>query len=556
MDRNRLIMNISPDQLSSLLKEKEDEHLEFKEAKQNFHFGKLTKYCAALANEGGGLIILGVTDKHPRRIVGTAVFQDLERTKAGLVERMRLRIAAEEIQHPDGRIVIFSIPSHPLGIPISVEGAYWMRAGQDLLPMTPDMLRRILDETGPDFSAQICPKATFSDIDHKAVEIFQRHWFKKTGNQAILTVASEQLLRDAELITEEGITYAALILLGTHAALGKHLANAEVVFEYKSSDASGPANQRNEFREGFLNFFDRLWELINLRNDKQHYQDGLFMFEIPTFNESAIREAVLNAIAHRDYRLAGSVFIRQFPRRIEIVSPGGFPQGITVENILDRQLPRNRRVAEALAKCGFVERAGQGANRIFESCIRESKPLPDFSNTDDWQVSLTLHGQVQDPRFIKFLERIGQEIQTSFDTYDFLIMESIHREKPIAETLKPRLSRLIELGVLESIGRGRGARYLLSRRFYMTLGKSGEYTRRKGLDRATNKALLLKHIKSIYPNGCALEEFVQVLPGVSRRFIQNLLQELRDEGIISMTGKRRWSRWHLNPGNEKVPRGL
>jgi ATP-dependent DNA helicase RecG len=140
-----------------------------------------------------------------------------------------------------------------------------------------------------------------------------------------------------------GVTYAALALLGTRQALGQYLAQAEVIFEYRSSEASGPANQREEVREGFLLFFDRLWEWVNRRNDKQHYQDGLFMMDIPTFNEGAIREALLNAVAHRDYRLAGSVFVRQFPRRIEIVSPGGLPQGITLENILDRQLPRNRR---------------------------------------------------------------------------------------------------------------------------------------------------------------------------------------------------------------------
>ncbi len=90
------------------------------------------------------------------------------------------------------------------------------------------------------------------------------------------------------------------------------------------------------------------------------------------------------------------------------MSPGGFPAGITPENILDRQLPRNRRITDALARCRLVERAGQGADRIFESSIREGKGLPDFIHTDTWQVSLTLHGQLRDPRFVRFLERVGR----------------------------------------------------------------------------------------------------------------------------------------------------
>ena len=77
---------------------------------------------------------------------------------------------------------------------------------------------------------------------------------------------------------------------------------------------------------------------------------------------------LLNAVSHRDYRHPGSVFVRQFPRHIEIVSPGGFPPGITPENILDHQFPRNRRIAETFARCGLVERSGQGADRIVEEC--------------------------------------------------------------------------------------------------------------------------------------------------------------------------------------------
>lgn len=170
------------------------------------------------------------------------------------------------------------------------------------------------------------------------------------------------MLRDCEAIIDEGITYAALILFGKREALGRLLPQAEIIFEYRSSNASGPANQREEFKVGFFACFNRLWELVNLRNDIQHYQEGFFIFDIPTFNESVVREAVLNAVSHRNYQLAGSVFIRQFPDRLVIESPGGLPNGISLDNILDRQIPRNRRIAEILALCGLVERSGQGMN--------------------------------------------------------------------------------------------------------------------------------------------------------------------------------------------------
>lgn len=142
------------------------------------------------------------------------------------------------------------------------------------------------------------------------------------------------MLADAGVVQDGAISYAALILFGTHRALSRHLAQAEVIFEYRSTEAAGPAQDRHEYRQGFFSFYDALWERINLRNDLQHYQEGLFVHPIATFSESSVREAILNAVSHRDYQHGGSVFIRQYARRLEIDSPGGLPTGITLDNIV------------------------------------------------------------------------------------------------------------------------------------------------------------------------------------------------------------------------------
>jgi len=538
----------TPEIFLELLATPEGGRVEFKAATGGFHFEELVKYCVAIANEGGGKVILGVTDKRPRRVVGTRAFSEPGRTEAGLFEALRQRILVEELVVENHRVLIAHVPSRLPGTAWQYKGSFWMRVGDALVAMTDDQLRRIHDETGPDFSAEICPDATLDDLDPEAIEVFRARWHRKAKKDRILQNSAEQLLRDSELVTNEGVTYAALSLLGTYTALGRHLAQAEVVFEYRSSEAPGPANQREEFREGLFLYYDRLWELVNLRNDLQHYQDGLFMLDISTFDERAVREAVLNAVSHRDYRHGGSVFVRQYARRIEIVSPGGFPPGITPENILWQQNPRNRRIAEALARCGLVERAGQGFDMIYGECIRHSKPPPDFSRTDAHFVWLTLHGEIQDPEFLRFLEKVGRETQVSFDTRELLILDHVHREIEVPAELHPRLSRLFDLGVLERVGMGRGSRLLLSRRFYRYLGKVGVYTRKRGLDRETNKALLLKHIEDVGESGAPFQELSMVLPAVPRSTIQRLLRELRDEGRICVRGQRRAARWIPSPG--------
>lgn len=417
-----------------------------------------------------------------------------------------------------------------------------MRAGGNLAPMPPDMLKRIFAEGQPDFSAEICPGAVLSDLDSTAITDFRVRWQRKTGNKSILQRSDEQLLKDAELISDQGITYAALILFGSSEALGRCLPQAEVIFEYRSSDTSIPFQQRKEFRRGFFLFFDELWETINLRNNLQHFQDGLFIWDIPTFNEEAVREALNNAISHRDYRLGGSIFVRQFPTKLEIISPGGLPEGITPENIHYRQYPRNRRIAESFGRCGLVERSGQGFDKMIVQCIRESKPRPDFSRTDAHQVYLTLHGNVQDPHFLRFLEKIGAETQKSFSVEDFMVLDLLSREEPIPDVLSGRLQGLKATGVIESVGRGRGTRYILSKRFYDFTGKRGLYTRRRGLDKEQNKTILLQHLEH-YGKG-TIKDFEDALSSLkSRSKIQKMLAELAKEGKVRHVGPKKSGYW-------------
>ena len=543
-------MKTTREQFDQWLHADEGEHLEFKMAENRYNFEELTRYCVALANEQGGKFILGVTDKRPRCPVGTRAFQNLERTKAGLVERLHLRIEAEEFEHDGRRIVIFHVPSRPIGMPVHYKGAYWMRGGDALVPMSPDQLKRIFDEAAPDFSAEICADAALTDLDVAAIEDFRRRWMQKSGNEKLAGHSIERLLIDAELAVDGGITYAALILFGTRSALGRHLAQSEVVFEYRSGEASGPAQQRLDLREGFFLIYDRLWETIDLRNDVQHYRDGLFVWDVPTFTESVVREALLNAASHRDYRLGGSIFVRQYPRRLEVVSPGGFPPGVTADNILWAQSPRNRRVAEAFGRCGLVERSGQGANLMFEESVKQSKRLPDYTRSDDFQVALTLHGEVQDPLFLKYLERLGEERLKSFGTDHFLVLDQVHSEHAVPDGLRPVLNELIEMGAVERTGRGRGTRYFLSRRFYELAGKRGHYTRRKGLDRETNKTLLLRHIEQSRKTGCKLRELRQVLPSESKDAVQKMLQELKREGKAKVEGRTSAGRWFPARGDK------
>ncbi len=541
-------MSNSAEIIKELLNAKEGEHIQFKEAKVRFDASEAARCCCALANCGGGKLVFGITDKRPRQVVGSMAFDQPERTRKGLIDKLHIMIDFQLYEHEGKRVLVFDVSNRPLGLPVQVDGVAWWYEGDSLISMPEETRRRIYDETGFDFSGSVCRNAKLSDLDENAVEAFRQRWVEKSGNKRILSLSVEQLLHDCEAITEDGITYAALILFGRREALGKYIPQCEIVFEYRSSNAAGPANQREEFRIGFFACYDRIWELVNLRNDTQHYQEGFFVYDIPTFSERVVREAILNAVSHRNYQMVGSVFIRQFRDRLVVESPGGFPNGISLNNILDRQVPRNRRIAEILALCGLVERSGQGMNLIYEISIKEAKQLPDFSGTDENFVSITLNGLVLDKKMLSLINRIGNDQLENLSTMDFLVIDALYYEKELGENLRKRLKHLYDLGIVEHVGRNK---YVLARSLYSAAGKSGIHTRIIGLDHDTNKELLMKHIRIKGEEGTPLKELQQVLPGHNRSQIQVLLRELRREGRIFCVGKTSAARWFAGSASEE-----
>lgn len=291
-----------------------------------------------------------------------------------------------------------------------------------------------------------------------------------------------------------------------------------------STSSSKRLTTAEEFRSAYILVLDRLATLIDQRNGLHHLQDGLLRREIPTFNAISVREALLNALSHRDYQNGGSVFVRQSPKQLTIVSPGGFPPGISAENILFRQFPRNRRIAETLARCGLVERAGQGADLMLRAALLEGKTPPDYTDTDAYQVSLTLRGSIRDERLIRFFEALVAEKNYYFRTEDFVAIDAIHNGRPVPESATSRIPELIDIGALKRIGRGR---LDLPHRFFSLASDRATLTRRRGLDHGANKALLLKHITDNASDGSPFDELTRVLPSLTTQQIRSLLRELR-----------------------------
>jgi ATP-dependent DNA helicase RecG len=158
-------------------------------------------------------------------------------------------------------------------------------------------------------------------------------------------------------------------------------------------------------------------------------------------------------------------------------------------------------------------------------------------------VALTLNGAVQDEAFVRFLERLETETQRNLAVEDLVVLDAVRRGIPMPPELRAHAKALVEIGALERIARGK---LILSKGFYALKGVPGEYTRQRGLDRNTQKALLIQHIKTAGTAGAPFEELAQVLPAASRNELRVLLRELRSEGQINVRGITRAARWYAN----------
>lgn len=537
-------MNIS--ELKDIIAHHENEIIELKEWKESTSvlgsekFENRTKcilgYCVAIGNEGGGLLVIGVSNKG--EIVGASDQLDLNKAKKQIFDKTGQKIEIEEVFEDEKKVLVVKIPSRHRGELLKFAGVPLMRVGESLEIMSDDVQREILLEQDDDFSAKIIAGVTTDDLDDEALNIFQNIYNARHK----VNVHWKKLLVDLGLETNKGITYAGLIILGKASVLKKYLANAEIIFQYRNNKNSIKYDDRVDYRNAFLLAQNDLWEKINSRNQITQIQEGFLTKEIPSFNEEVIKESILNAVTHRDYRDQGSIIIKQSIQEIEVQSPGGFLSGVNIENILHTTKTRNRLIAETFQHLGFVQRAGQGMDTIFQETIREGKERPDLSLSDRYQVTIKISAQVKNQEFLKFLERVINEKQIKLSLDDIVLLQDIELGK---KNLKNKqIQRFLESGIVEKIGRTRGVRYILSHNYYKSRGKTGIHTKLAGLSRDTKKQLIINHLSK--NKEAIMDDFKQAFPDITQQDISNLLQELKRQGKIKAEGTKRWARWKLN----------
>lgn len=372
---------ITLDRLNSWLNAKhETEHLEFKEAKHQYDTTKLIHYCVALANENGGYLILGVTDKVPRQVVGTMAFPNLGETKSMILRALHLRVEIHELQHANGRVLVFEIPARAIGQPVHYEGKYLMRAGEELVPMSPDQLRKIFAEGKPDFlsldaSKQIDADEVVAALDIQTFFELIKLPLPATRDGVLTRLISEKLIHERN--GQYVITNLGALLLAKDMRQFDSLQRKTVrMVKYKGKNKI--QTERDLIgQKGYAVGFEGLISTINNQLPMNEVIGQALREEVRMFPELAIRELVANALVHQDFEEAGgSVMVEIFSDRIEITNPG--QPLIPTERFVDEYKSRNEKLADLMRRTGICEEKGSGIDKVIFNTELYQLPAPEF----------------------------------------------------------------------------------------------------------------------------------------------------------------------------------
>lgn len=524
------------------MRESED-HVEFKRCQQgNLSFNGSDKqkpsdrrkcilgYVVALANANGGYLVLGMEDAFPHKVVGTSQCENaLGKLENEIYKALQIPVDAYELfDEQNNRVVVVEIPRHPVEKALRFEDVPLWRSGEELIPMPDKVLFSILQETDPDYSQAICEGVTIDDLDKEAIDILKEKYARKQNNPTFTSLSDRQALSDLKLIEGNKVTNAAVLLVGKAEIIQQNFPQAKVQHEFRTTEGQERFDKRLSFVAPFYILIDQLWKAVNDRNGSVPVQEGAYMFDIPFFNEEVIREVINNAFAHRDYRLASEIVIKQYPTKLSVISPGGFPIGVTLENILTvSSTPRNRLLADVLAATGIVERSGQGMDVIFRLTLSEGKQTPDYSKTNDYQVTAILSATVKDPGFALFIKSIQQELPENqkLSVFDVLTFCAIREGKQPKD--KEIAKRLYSMGYLEKRGKTSAIRYILPRRYYELTGNQSEYSELTDWDDEQIWSVLFRYLKKY---GTAKKTDIAKLIGqhISDSQLRRLLERLSE----------------------------
>lgn len=522
----------------------------------------LVEAVVCLANRGGnesGWLLVGVEDDG--RITGSlprhGATTDPHRLAALIAARTRPNLAVAVNAHrlDDAPVLAIEVPPQRHAVGTS-DGVFLRRSlGGDgrpaCLPMDGLAIQSLQADRGAlDPSAQVVSDARWEDLDPLELERFRRSVRERRGrsDESLLELPDLELAKALGVVEANGLVHgvrlAGLLLFGKEDVLRRRLPSHDVAFQV----LQGLDVEVNDFfRWPLLRVMEEIEARIRARNRERELMVGVLRVGVPDYSARALREAVANALIHRDYQRLGAVHFQWHPDRIEISSPGGFPEGVRLDNLLvTAPRPRNPLLADAFKRAGIVERTARGIDTIFYEQLRNGRPAPSYARSDATTVVVEIPGGDANLDFVRLLVTEAQQGR-ALRLDELLILNALRRERSLATEEGARLiqkpeadaraalHRLVEAGLVEERGLKKGRTWHLSAAAYRALGDKAAYVRQRGFEPLQQEQMVLQFVQK---HGRITRKDAAALCRITGPQAYRLLKSLADRGLIEREGSR------------------
>lgn len=537
----------------------EGQHIDFKEwgcGGSREQLQRVVRAAVCMANGGGGTVAFGVADGvagRDRAVVGVPYHVNTGPLAAQVYDGTdpRLTPVFEEIEVPEGTRRLIVMHVHP-GIPpyTDTAGRGAVRVGKDCLPLTGSLRRALNEESaGSDYTAETVEAPLSSVLSGAATEALREAAKRERASEALIARDDKDLLEAVGAADEGRPTRAAVLLAGSSAAMRRHVPRCVWTYVRMTSDTD--YSERADGNDAIPLAVSGMIARIMSHNPMETVSEDIYDFEHPTYPRVALREAILNAFCHSDYRIASPRLVKQYADRIEITSPGGFLGGVTAENILHhRPVTRNPRLVDALVRLRMVNRTNLGTERMYRALLIEGKRPPVIEDIGG-AVRVTFHASPLSVPFRSFVaaeERRGRSLAVDH----LLILNRLTRDREIGLTAAARLCQRPEEQALRILGRMAADFGYLDR-----IGADEHWTltnelRRRLLvaddapeDWAVLKRRVLRVMRRCDENGDPPLANLDVrrITGLDRHQVRRLIGELRTRGLVTLSGSGRGARY-------------
>lgn len=534
--------------------------VEFKSDRKKLPNEELIQALVCLANTEGGELWLGIEDDG--RPTGLhSDHKDLKGLSGFIAARTSpsLQVTIESIDIEGMTVARIFVPKAISYEVATSSGVYLRRrlkqdGTPECIPLLPhERISRASRLGLIDVSAQPVAGATLNDLDPLERERLRQAVQTYGGDRVLLELDDEGLDGALGLTTrndqaERVPTLAGLLIIGRETALREKVSTHEFAFQVLEREDV----RFNEFRR-FPLLKALEWLETNFRpfNPEKEVQVGLFRVPIPKVDMGAFREAVANALVHRDYHRLGAVHVRLDDYGLTVSNPGGLVEGVTLNNLLTTEpRPRNPLLADAMKRIGVVERSGRGVDKIYRGMLRFGRPEPDYDRTDDYSVVLQLATVDADEVFLQIVVAQENQLGRNMPIDSLIALAALREQKRLTvEELAMHIQRgntqtravlekLVENGLIQPHGQARGRAYTLSPEIYRAHGEGVAYTRQAGFSRIQHEQMVLGHVNH-HPQIQRKEvmELCHLNPDQAYRLLKRLVDEkkLRQQGTGNKT---------------------